>query len=187
MLTLNSYSCIYSYVNCISEYISYATCTKFLYREIALEGLFLGKDQGRSTSENISFKHPKLADMINYIVRQQPQLLESSEIREERLLFPSQTYVAAIRFLLQCFEADVEQNKPTERTPEFVSSLGNMCLLLEHAMAYEGSVDLHATASKALIKIGSHFPEVCSLYIPTVVQCRICALDCDKLFSLFRC
>ncbi|KAI3814371.1 hypothetical protein L1987_19124 [Smallanthus sonchifolius] len=148
--------------HCPSRFICMlgAADTKLDIREMALEGLFLGKDQGRSTSENINLKHPKLIDMLNYIVKQQPQLLESSEIREERLLFPSQTYVAAIRFLLQCFEADVEQNKTTERTPEFVSSLGNMCLLLEHAMSYEGSVDLHATASKTLIKIGSHFPEM---------------------------
>ncbi|KAF5778932.1 putative armadillo-like helical, proteasome component Ecm29 [Helianthus annuus] len=148
--------------HCPSRFICMlgASDTKLDIREMALEGLFLGKDQGRSTIESINLKHPKLADMLNYIVRQQPQLLESSEIREERLLFPSQTYVAAIRFLLQCFEADVEQNTATERTPEFVSSLGNMCLLLEHAMAYDSSVDLHATASKALIKIGSHFPEM---------------------------
>ncbi|KAM0057039.1 putative armadillo-like helical, proteasome component Ecm29 [Helianthus debilis subsp. tardiflorus] len=148
--------------HCPSRFICMlgASDTKLDIREMALEGLFLGKDQRRSTTESINLKHPKLADMLNYIVRQQPQLLESSEIREERLLFPSQTYVAAIRFLLQCFEVDVEQNTATERTPEFVSSLGNMCLLLEHAMAYDGSVDLHATASKALIKIGSHFPEM---------------------------
>ncbi|KAI7731341.1 hypothetical protein M8C21_033512 [Ambrosia artemisiifolia] len=153
---------IFDSQHCPSRFICMlgAADAKLDIREMALEGLFLGKDQGRSTSENTSFKHPKLAEMLNYIVRQQPQLLESSEIREERLLFPSQTYVAAVRFLLQCFEADVEQNTATERTPEFVSSLGNMCLLLEHAMAYEGSVDLHATASKALIKIGSRFPEV---------------------------
>lgn len=138
------------------------------YREMALEGLFLGKDQGRYTSENINLKHPKLTDMLDYIVRQQPQLLESSELREERLLLPSQTYAAAIRFLLQCFEADVEQNIAAETTPEFLASLGNMCLLLEHAMAYEGSVELHATASKALIKIGSHFSEVYYLVIRTL-------------------
>lgn len=122
---------------------------------MALEGLYLGKDQSRSTSETLNHKYPKLSDMLDYIVKQQPQLLESSEIREERLLFPSQTYIAAIRFLLQCFEADVDQKIATE------TSVGNMCLLLEHAMAYEGSVELHATASKALIEVASHFPEVC--------------------------
>ncbi|KAK0586589.1 hypothetical protein LWI29_009245 [Acer saccharum] len=35
-----------------------------------------------------------------------------------------------------------------------------MCLLLEQAMAIEGSIELHATASKALITIGSHLPEM---------------------------
>lgn len=147
---------------------------------MALEGLFLGKDQGRSTSENINLKYPKLTEMLNYIIGQQPQLLESSEIREERLLFPSQTYVAAIRFLLQCFEVDVKQNTATERTPEFVSSLGSMCLLLEHAMAYEGSVDLHATASKALIKIGSYFPEVYYLYTRIVLFSIVLCYDMHR-------
>ncbi|XP_024961967.1 proteasome adapter and scaffold protein ECM29 isoform X1 [Cynara cardunculus var. scolymus] len=147
--------------HCPSRFICMlgAADTKLDIREMALEGLFLGKDQGRS-GENLNLKYPKLTDMLEYILRRQPQLLESSDIREERLLFPSQTYVAIIRFLLQCFEADVNQKIATERTPEFWSSLGNMCLLLEHAMAYEGSVELHATASKALIKIGSHFPEM---------------------------
>lgn len=151
-----------------------------------MEGLFLGKDQGRSASENLNLKYPKLTDMLDYIVRQQPQLLESSEIREDRLIFPSQTYIAAIRFLLQCFEADVEQNIATERTSEFWSALGNMCLLLEHAMAYEGSVELHATASKALIKIGSHVPEVYYMDISTVVLFLICVLNSDIHLN-FRC
>ncbi|KAK9053492.1 hypothetical protein SSX86_030126 [Deinandra increscens subsp. villosa] len=148
--------------HCPSRFICMlgAADTKLDIREMAMEGLFLGKDQGRSTGQTITLKYPKLTAMLNYIVGQRPQFLKSSEIREEQLIFPSQTYVAAIRFLLQCFEVDVEQNAATKRTPEFVSSLGNMCLLLEHAMAYEGSVDLHATACKALINIGSHFPEM---------------------------
>ncbi|CAH1427060.1 unnamed protein product [Lactuca virosa] len=142
--------------HCPSRFICMlgAADTKLDIREMALEGLYLGKDQSRSTSETLNLKYPKLSDMLDYIVKQQPQLLESSEIREERLLFPSQTYIAAIRFLLQCFEADVDQKIATETT------VGNMCLLLEHAMAYEGSVELHATASKALIEVASHFPEV---------------------------
>ncbi|KAI3523966.1 hypothetical protein L1887_02516 [Cichorium endivia] len=142
--------------HCPSRFICMlgAADTKLDIREMALEGLFLGKDQRKSTNETLNLKYPKLTDMLDYIIKQQPQLLKSSEIREERLLFPSQTYVAAIRFLLQCFEADVDQKIVTETT------VGNMCLLLEHAMAYEGSVELHATASKALIEIGSHFPEM---------------------------
>lgn len=142
--------------HCPSRFICMlgAADTKLDIREMALEGLFLGKDQRKSTNETLNLKYPKLTDMLDYIIKQQPQLLRSSEIREERLLFPSQTYVAAIRFLLQCFEADVDQKIVTETT------VGNMCLLLEHAMAYEGSVELHATASKALIEIGSHFPEM---------------------------
>lgn len=125
--------------------------------------------------------------MLDYMVRQQPQLLESSELREERLLFPSQTYAAAIRFLLQCFEADVEQNIAAETTPEFLASLGNMCLLLEHAMGHEGSVELHPTASKALIKIGSHFSEVYYFVIHTLfLIIGIMYLKAAHLFFLLK-
>ncbi|KAH7837827.1 hypothetical protein Vadar_018494 [Vaccinium darrowii] len=59
-----------------------------------------------------------------------------------------------------CFEADVEQYRRGDRIVEYWPSVGKMCSLLEHAMAYEGSVELHANASKALITVGSHFPEI---------------------------
>ena len=127
---------------------------------MALEGLFLGKDMGRSRRQNIDFKYPKLGEMLEYIVKQQPKLLESSEMREQKLLFSSKMYVAMINFLLKCFEAEMDQNNSLGRSTEFLSSVETMCLLLEHAMAYEGSVELHATASKALITLGSYHPEV---------------------------
>lgn len=47
-----------------------------------------------------------------------------------------------------------------DRLVEYWPSVEKMCSLLEHAMAYEGSVELHSNASKALITVGSHFPEV---------------------------
>ncbi|CAL5430403.1 unnamed protein product [Camellia sinensis] len=61
--------------------------------------------------------------------------------------------------MLKCFEADAEQYRTVERILEYWPSVENMCLLLEHAMAYEGSVELHSNASKALITIGTYFQE----------------------------
>ncbi|KAF9665771.1 hypothetical protein SADUNF_Sadunf16G0158400 [Salix dunnii] len=138
-------------------------------REMALEGLFLGKDMGQSRRQNIDFKYPKLGEMLEYIVKQQPKLLESSEMREQKLLFSSKMYVAMINFLLKCFESEMDQNNSLGRSTEFLSSVETMCLLLEHAMAYEGSVELHATASKALITLGSYHPEmIASHYVPKI-------------------
>ncbi|GMH13042.1 hypothetical protein Nepgr_014883 [Nepenthes gracilis] len=125
-------------------------------REIAIGGLFPG--EGRATRQNLYIKYPKVGDMLDYIIKQHPRILESGELREQKLLFPSKTYVAMINFLLKCFEADLEQNN--SRTPELQSSVEKMCLLIEHAIAIEGSVELHANASEALVVIASHFPEM---------------------------
>lgn len=125
-------------------------------REMALEGLCLLKNG----SQIDDFKYPKLGLMLDYIIRQQPKLLESTNIRDQNLLFPSNTYVAMIRFLMKCFESELEKNKTLEGSPEFISSVKTFCLLLEHSMSFEGSVELHVTSSKALLIIGSHMPEV---------------------------
>ncbi|KAK2971903.1 hypothetical protein RJ640_011684, partial [Escallonia rubra] len=130
--------------------------------EMALEGLFPGKNQSRAVTENLNLKYPKLGEMLDFILKQQPVLSESTEVRSTKLLFPSQTYVTVIQFLLKCFEADMEQNNAVETTTNFWPSVENMCSLLEHAMAYEGSIELHANASKALIAVGSHCPEIIS-------------------------
>lgn len=131
----------------------------FSGREMALEGLFPGKDR-RTIIENTDLKYPKLGEMLDYIFNQQPALLESAEVRETNLLFPSKTYVAMISFLLNCFEADVEKNNLVESNSDSWPSVEKFCLLLEHALAYEGSAELHANACKALVTVGSHFPEV---------------------------
>lgn len=127
---------------------------------MALEGLFPGKGQRGAADDCNNLQYPKLGDLLDYIVSQMPPLLDSNEMREAKLLFPSKTYLAMITFLLKCFEADVEQYRRGDRIVEYWPSVGKMCSLLEHAMAYEGSVELHANASKALITVGSHFPEV---------------------------
>ncbi len=127
---------------------------------MALEGLFPDKDEGRTMSQNFDRRYPKLGVMLDYILKQQPKLLDSNERREHKLLFPSKTYVAMIKFLLTCFVSELDQNNSLEGSSELQSSVEAMCLLLEHAMSFEGSVELHANASKALIDIASRFPKV---------------------------
>lgn len=129
---------------------------------MALQGLFLAKVEGKNMNQNLDLKFPKLGDMLNYILQQQPKLLDSTELREQKLLFPSMMYVVMIKFLLKCFEAELEQKNSSGRESELHSSVETMCALLEHALAYEGSVELHANASKALISIASHIPKVIS-------------------------
>lgn len=118
------------------------------------------KDDGSSMSKIQELHYPKLGDMLDYILSQQPNLSEPAEMREQKLQFPSKTYLVIIEFLLKCFESELEHNNSIKGSTRFHSSVEAMCLLLEHAMAYEGSVELHAKASNALITIGSHIPEV---------------------------
>ncbi|KAH9790309.1 hypothetical protein KPL71_003360 [Citrus sinensis] len=148
--------------HCPSRFICMlgAADPKLDIREMALEGLFPVKDEGRLISQNPDIIYPKLGSMLEYILKQQPKFVDSTEMREHKLLFPSNMYVAMIKFLLKCFELELEQNKDLEKSLEFVSSVETLCLLLEHAMATEGSVELHATASKTLITIASHLPEM---------------------------
>ncbi|CAL5425499.1 unnamed protein product [Camellia sinensis] len=148
--------------HCPSRFICMlgAADTKLDIREMALEGLFPGEGQRGAVGDYNNLKYPKLGDMLDYILKQQPALLEATEMREAKLLFPSKTYVTMIKFLLKCFEADAEQYRTVERILEYWPSVENMCLLLEHAMAYEGSVELHSNASKALITIGTYFQEM---------------------------
>ncbi|KAE9462120.1 hypothetical protein C3L33_05968, partial [Rhododendron williamsianum] len=131
---------------------------------MALEGLFPGKGQRGAADDCNNLQYPKLGDMLDYIVSRMPSLLDSNEMREAKLLFPSKTYVAMITFLLKCFEADVELYRREDRLVEYWPSVEKMCSLLEHAMAYEGSVELHSNASKALITVGSHFPEMIATF-----------------------
>lgn len=125
-------------------------------REMATHGLF--PNEGRSISQKKDLKYPKVADMLGYIIKHQPKVMEGVEMREQQLLFPSKTYDAMIKFLLKCFESDMVQNDL--RTPEFQPTVEVLCLLVEHAMAVEGSAELHANASKALVEIATYFPEM---------------------------
>lgn len=126
---------------------------------MALEGLFPGEKLRNSVSQSISIDYPKLSDMLAYILEQQPAILHSTGVGDTKLLFQSKTYVVMVKFLLKCFETEASQpNLPEESG--FLNSVERLCLLLENAMTYEGSVELHASASKALITLGSHFPQV---------------------------
>ena len=157
-----------------------------LNREMALEGLFLGKDVGRIISQNLDHRYPKLGDMLEYILKQQPRLLDSYEMREQKLLFPSKMYVAMIKFLLKCFESELVQNNSLGRSSEFLASVERMCLLLEHAMAFEGSVELHSTTSKALVTIGSYLPEVsAACFLNLVALLLVLHLSLAWLLVLF--
>ncbi|KAF8017205.1 hypothetical protein BT93_H2408 [Corymbia citriodora subsp. variegata] len=129
-------------------------------RKMALEGLFPRNDNGQPTHHDISLKYPKLGDTLTYILKQRPEVLESTETREQGLLFPSETYAAMIEFLLKCFESEKLPSEIDGGPSEFSSSVKNMCLLLDHAMVFEGSDKLHACASRALLAIGSHTPQV---------------------------
>ncbi|PON75690.1 Proteasome component Ecm [Parasponia andersonii] len=129
-------------------------------REMALEGLFLMKHDELSMSGKSDVRYPNLEAMLDYILKQQPKLLDSTEMREQRLLFPSKTYVVMVKFLLKCFESELEENRSLQESSMFQSAIQNMCLLVEHAMAFEGSIELHANASKTLIAIGSCIPEM---------------------------
>ncbi|KAI4308224.1 hypothetical protein L6164_031321 [Bauhinia variegata] len=149
---------LFDFQHCPSRFICMlgAADAKLDIREMALEGLCLLKTEGQI----VDLQYPKLGFMLDYILKHQPRLLESTEMREQKLLFPSNTYVAMIKFLLKCFESELKKDNSLKGSSEFRSSVETVCLLLEHSMAYEGSVELHANASKALLAIGSHMPEM---------------------------
>lgn len=126
---------------------------------MALEGLFPGEDYRKSGSRGLNLKYPKLADMLDFILGQQPFMFDTTGSGDGKLLLESTTFVAMIKFLLKCFEADAKENDMVEDT-EFLDSVNKLCLLLEHAMSYEGSIQLHADASKAFITVATSFPQV---------------------------
>ncbi|CAA0372204.1 unnamed protein product [Arabidopsis thaliana] len=156
---------LYNSQHCPSLYICMLSAAdpKLDIREIALEGLFL-KEEGRSIVSNHDHKYPKFIEMLEYILKQQPKLLDSSEMRSQKLLFPSQVYLVMIKFLVKCFELEMEESNTQAVGTEFLDSAQKMCSLLEHSLAFEGSAELHACASKALVSVGSYLPEMVELY-----------------------
>ncbi|KAL8545025.1 hypothetical protein ACS0TY_005289 [Phlomoides rotata] len=176
--------------HCPSRFICMlgAADSKLDIREMALEGLFPGEAQRNSPSQSISVVYPKLSEMLTYILEQQPAILESTGVGDIKLLFPSKTYVAMVKFLLKCFETEAAQTDLAEDS-DYVHTAESLCVLLEHAMTYEGSVELHASASKALITLGSHFPQmIASRYAQKVLWLKqyLGHLDYDTRESMAR-
>ncbi|KAL1555169.1 proteasome adapter and scaffold protein ECM29-like isoform X1 [Salvia divinorum] len=147
--------------HCPSRYICMlgAADSKLDIREMALEGLFPGDKLRNSVSQSFSIEYPKLSDMLACILEQQPVILHSTTAGDTKLLFQSKTYVVMVKFLLKCFETEAAQPNLSDESG-FLNSVERLCLLLENAMTYEGSVELHASASKALITLGSRFPQM---------------------------
>ena len=129
-----------------------------VHREMALTGLNLLNDERQSPAITVDFNYPDIVEMLNYIYSQQPKLLQSNDQSDGKLLFPSKTFLAMIKFLMKCFEAsdipDLSQEDPSH------SPVAKMCVVLEHAMSYEGSSELHALALKSLVDISSRQPKV---------------------------
>ncbi|XP_023639453.1 proteasome-associated protein ECM29 homolog isoform X1 [Capsella rubella] len=156
---------LYNSQHCPSLYICMLSAAdpKLDIREIALEGLFL-KEEGRTIVANQDHKYPKFVEMLGYILKQQPKLLDSSEMRSQKLLFPSQVYLVMIKFLVKCFKLEMEESNTQAVGTEFLDSAQKLCLLLEHSLAFEGSAELHACAFKALVSVGSYLPEMVEVY-----------------------
>ena len=146
------------------------------FREMALEGLHLLKDQDQVPGGKSDVKYPELGNMLDYISMQQPQTLEPTKLREEKILFPSKTYMAMIRFLMDCFEHDHAIVDFEGGINESGSPVVTMCLLLEHALALEGSAELQSISSKALVEIGSRLPQVIS-FLSLQIVFLSCKLD----------
>ncbi|KAJ1274098.1 hypothetical protein BS78_05G036600 [Paspalum vaginatum] len=154
---------LYDTQHCSSRYICMigASDIKLDIREMALAGLTLLNDGKQSPPGSVDFNYPDATEMINYICYQRPQLLHADEQRNGKLLFPSKTFLSMIKFLMKCFESsdcpDLVQEDPSH------SPVAKMCVILEHAMSYEGSSELHALALKSLVDLSSREPKLVSL------------------------
>ena len=127
-------------------------------REMALAGLNLLHDARQSSAGSADFKYPDVTEMLNYICHQRPQLLCSDDQTNGKMLFASKTFLSMIKFLMKCFESsdspDLVQDDPSH------SPVAKMCIILENAMSYEGSSELHALALKSLVDLYSREPKV---------------------------
>ncbi|CAD6258403.1 unnamed protein product [Miscanthus lutarioriparius] len=153
---------LYDTWHCSSRYICMigASDVKLDIREMALAGLNLMNDGRQSSAGSGDFSYPDVKEMINYICCQRPQLLHSDEQRNGKLLFPSKTFVSLIKFLMKCFESSDSSNLLQDPSD---SAVAKMCVILEHAMSYEGSSELHALALKSLVELSSREPKLVSL------------------------
>nr|CAB3490849.1 unnamed protein product [Digitaria exilis] len=160
---------LYDTQHCPSRYICMigASDVKLDIREMALAGLNLLNDGRQSSTGSVDFNYPDVTEMINYICHQRPQLLDSDEQRNGKLIFPSKTFLSMIKFLMKCSESS--------GSPDLVQDLSHshvekMCVVLEHAMSYEGSSELHALALKSLVDLSSREPKLVSLRYADRIQ-----------------
>ncbi|XP_019082739.1 PREDICTED: proteasome-associated protein ECM29 homolog, partial [Camelina sativa] len=128
---------LYNSQHCPSLYICMLSAAdpKLDIREIALEGLFL-KEEGRTIVSNHDHKYPKFVEMLEYILKQQPKLIDSSEMRSQKLLFPSQVYLVMIKFLVKCFELEMEESNTQAVGTDFLDSAQKMCLWLRGLLSH---------------------------------------------------
>lgn len=131
----------------------------FLSREMAVEGLFPGEANGKSVNLDINFEYPKLSEMLDFIEGNNPLVRDTTQSGDTTLLLESSTYVVMIKFLMKCLEADVQQSHMVEDSA-FLDSVDKLLWLLEHAMAYQGSVKLHSDTTKAFITVAASVPQV---------------------------
>ncbi|OEL19793.1 Proteasome-associated protein ECM29-like protein [Dichanthelium oligosanthes] len=161
---------LYDTRHCPSRYIcmSGASDVKLDIREMALTGLNLLNDGRQSSAGSVDFNYPDVTEMIDFIGHQRPQLLHSDEQKNGKMLFPSKTFLSMIKFLMKCFESsdspDIVQEEPSH------SPVAKMCVILEHAMSYEGSSELHALALKSLVDLSSREPKLVSLRYADRIQ-----------------
>ncbi|PAN41168.1 hypothetical protein PAHAL_8G022100 [Panicum hallii] len=161
---------LYDTQHCPSRYICMigASDVKLDIREMALAGLNLLNDLRQSSAGSVDFKYPDVTEMLNYICHQRPQLLCSDDQRNGKLLFPSKTFLSMIKFLMKCFESSDSPNLVKEDPSH--SPVAKMCIILENAMSYEGSSELHALALKSLVDLSSREPELVSLRYADRIQ-----------------
>ncbi|BAT15897.1 Os12g0148400, partial [Oryza sativa Japonica Group] len=155
---------LYNMKHCPSRYICMlgASDVKLDIREMALAGLNLLNDERQSSTMATDISYPDIAEMVNYIYSQQPQLLHCYEQRNGKLLFPTDTFLAMIKFLMKCFNTHDGSDFLQEDLSN--STLAKMCVLLEHAMSYDGSSELHTLALKSLVDISSRQPKMVSSF-----------------------
>ncbi|XP_078435505.1 ARM repeat superfamily protein isoform X2 [Wolffia australiana] len=147
---------LFSLQHCPTRFICMlaAADPKMDIREMAIGGLSL-KEEGKVSTDD----YPRLGEMLDHILKKQPILSKSGEIKEEKLIFPSKTYLAMVNFLVKCFLAELALQE-TRKTEIFPDPVITLCSILEHAMVSDGSAELHSLASKSLVLIASHFPEL---------------------------
>ncbi|XP_052136684.1 uncharacterized protein LOC127755086 [Oryza glaberrima] len=164
---------LYDMKHCPSRYICMlgASDVKLDIREMALTGLNLLNDEKESSAIATDSNYPDIVDMVNYVYSQQPQLLHCDEQRNGKLLFPTKTFLAMIKFLMKCFQ----KSDGSDFLQEDLSNcpVSKLCVILEHAMSYEGSSELHALALKSLVDISSRQPKlVSSRYVNRLLWLR---------------